>query len=403
MIQLAVLTSTAIGALIGAAMTRIRAQDTVLHPPTFDKHRIMGICVIGLTFLQVAIGYGMHLRRTNTLPFDPRPGTEFAARRTWINWIHIALGLSLLTLAGLTATWAFVDFKLEPKPIWIQIVNWCLVGLPPIVVLPLVLWRGHGRLKTGHTFAQAFFNAPVPSVDFVSPRAPRSFMNEADYLVESAVLGRHAPVSEFMNEQGFAYAPDTGAGGRQLVSGSGYCEPSWQGVATREDYELHLRATAGQPQVLYDAPPMQDERNDKTKGSESQDESIISKTHTSNTASLVPTLPPIEPLFSPSSSSQKPRRVPVPDLVEPLSPASPLNLTLPTSPSCPTITSRALSPLAVSGSSIAVPTLIEQTPTLSVVGSDGHNDGDENEQEAVAKDVRLQREASGRWFGNRRA
>ncbi|KAM0790715.1 hypothetical protein ACM66B_004570 [Microbotryomycetes sp. NB124-2] len=379
-------------------MTRVRVHDSVLHPSSFDKHRIMGVVVVGLTFLQVAIGYGMHLRHTNTLPFETRHGHEFAARRTWVNWLHILLGLSLLTLAGITATWAFVDFKLEPKPTWVQVLNWCLVGLPAVILAPIILWRGYRRLKTGHTFAQAFLNAPIRTVDFVTVQ--KGFFNEADYLVEAAVLGRHAPAPVDTGEQGFAYAPGRGSEGRQFVNN--YSEPGWQGVATREDYELGLRTSTTGGEILYDAPPLADKP--KFKQTEPAHDTVEPEGTSSVVSSIAPSLPPIEPLFASSTSSisSKSHRVPVPDLVAPLSPASPLELSLPPPPQFPVVTSRSLSPPALSNSSSTGLTSVERTPSLSVVGSDGHEDGEQDDK-AESEDARLQREASGRWFGNRRS
>ncbi|KAK4057100.1 hypothetical protein OIO90_002000 [Microbotryomycetes sp. JL221] len=403
-LQLVVLIATAVASIVGAAMTRIRVNDPVLHPSSYDKHRIMGIVIIGITFLQVAIGYGMHLRRTNTLPFETR-ADDFAARRTWVNWIHILLGLSLLTLTGITVAWAFVDFKLEKAPTWIHVVNWCLIGLPPCILAPLILVRGYRRLKRGQTFAQAFLNAPVHQATYELTR--KTFLNEADYLVEAAVLGRNAPA----REQGYTYDKGKGAEGRQLIADQPV-ETGWQGVATREAYEMKLQASTNE--VLYDAPAFEKERKlleERTK------------------LDRAPSLPPIEPLFQSSSTNldsnltkrDPASRVAVPAFVPPLSPGSPLALTLPPpqrfpspgphlSPS-PARSASVTSTQALSQMSMSLHPCqiegpaVERSSSLSVVGSVGHSEDDDTStgELPMDQDDQLKREASGRWFGNRRS
>ncbi|KAM0755574.1 hypothetical protein T439DRAFT_6695 [Meredithblackwellia eburnea MCA 4105] len=78
------LTVTAVGI---AVYTQIKQGSTI----SWDAHKILGISLLIILFVQEAIGLWIHLARMHAKPKERKNGRPFG------NWLHIVLGLSVIT------------------------------------------------------------------------------------------------------------------------------------------------------------------------------------------------------------------------------------------------------------------------------------------------------------------
>ncbi|KAM0752902.1 hypothetical protein T439DRAFT_354374 [Meredithblackwellia eburnea MCA 4105] len=202
-----------------------------------DGHKIVGFSILALVWIQLGVGYWNHAKSKSNAEADTASSSSEkhlpVTKRKPLAYVHIVLGIVLLSLGGLQVTLGFREYTTKPIPHWIIVMHWVLVGLPVFTVGPFIIIRGYLRLRRGQTFAQAFFNAP-PSPRYVPPR--RLWLHESSYL-EHADDGNEHKGDE--DGEGFIYARGRGQGGAQPVSFGE--ESGWSGPATREEYEENLK------------------------------------------------------------------------------------------------------------------------------------------------------------------
>ncbi|GAA5906776.1 cytochrome b561 domain-containing protein [Sporobolomyces salmoneus] len=176
-----------------------------------DKHKVLGFVLIGITILQVIVGAWAHLAQK--IKREKAKGDEtLVNKRRTANWVHIVLGLGILSAGGLQVTWGLAE--------WDRLVGTVpsLASIPIFIVTPFVLIRGALRMRRGQTFAQAFFDRPpTPTTQYVPPR--KLFLGSSSY--------RTLAQNEDKDEEH-----------ESLVAR----EIGWVGPTTREEYETSLRS-----------------------------------------------------------------------------------------------------------------------------------------------------------------
>ncbi|GAA5837084.1 hypothetical protein JCM3766R1_006527 [Sporobolomyces carnicolor] len=187
-----------------------------------DKHKILGFVLLGVLGLQILTGAWAHIaqkiKRENA-----RPDQVVENKRRAANWMHIAVGIAILSLGGLQVTWGIAEWRriVGQFPAWISVLHWILAGIPVFIVTPFVLVRGALRMRRGQTFAQAFFDRTPTTVPYAPPR--KLFLGSSSYRT----VGQD-------DEKDFDER-------RGLVD-SQRNEFEWVGPTTREEYEKSLRS-----------------------------------------------------------------------------------------------------------------------------------------------------------------
>ncbi|GAA6060236.1 hypothetical protein JCM10212_003476 [Sporobolomyces blumeae] len=243
------------------------ASTTYEKTVVMDKHKILGFVLLGGIVLQMLVGFWAHYAQKQKERY--RESDELVPpKRRISNWIHIALGLALLTFGGLQVTWGVGEYTglVGQVPTWIQIVHFAVAGVPVALVTPFVLVRGFLRMRRGQTFAQAFFDRPITPRNYVPPR--KLFLGSSSYIEEAyatAHNGGDGKGEEGESLVGHAYSKGRGVDGRLRVEGD---EADWPGAKTREEYEtsvelarrrqnastsLETGSTASYDHVPYDA------------------------------------------------------------------------------------------------------------------------------------------------------
>ncbi|GAA5965113.1 hypothetical protein JCM3765_004863 [Sporobolomyces pararoseus] len=194
---------------LGASATTYDTQNVM------DKHKALGFALIGLLALQILLGLWAHLAQKIKRDNAPEVKTVEAKRRS-ANWLHIFLGIALLSLGGLQVTWGLGEWNrlVGTIPTWIAILHWIIAGVPVVIVTPFVLVRGALRMRRGQTFAQAFFDRRPATELYVPPR--KLFLGSSTY--------RSVGQDEEKDEE------------QEGLIG----ETKWVGATTREEYEASL-------------------------------------------------------------------------------------------------------------------------------------------------------------------
>ncbi|GAA5944598.1 cytochrome b561 domain-containing protein [Sporobolomyces koalae] len=202
-------------------------KDRSMH-----KHKFLGFVLVGLLLFQVIIGAWAHIVQTKKRQ-NAREDEVLPDKRRIANWSHIALGIAILTLGGLQVTWGFEEWKRlgNTVPLWISLVHWIIAGVPVAVVTPFVVIGGLLRMRRGQSLAQAFFDRPATSRQYVPPR--ELFLGTSEYRATGLSGDRD---EEHEGLIGHAYSKGDGVGGRQLIQG----DTEWIGATTREEYEASL-------------------------------------------------------------------------------------------------------------------------------------------------------------------
>ncbi|GAA5888291.1 hypothetical protein JCM16303_007263 [Sporobolomyces ruberrimus] len=193
---------------------------------------ILGFVLLGTLLLQVLVGAWAHIaqkiKRENA-----REDAVVEVKRRARNWVHIIVGIALLSLGGLQVTWGLEEWSryVGPIPLWITLTHWILAGVPVFIVTPFVVIRGALRMHNGQTFAQAFFDRPASSRQYVPPR--KLFLGSSTY--------RSVGTSDEKEEEqeGLIWHAHRD-GQRQQPSALGGPEAEWVGATTRGEYEASL-------------------------------------------------------------------------------------------------------------------------------------------------------------------
>ncbi|GAA5935065.1 hypothetical protein JCM3775_004690 [Rhodotorula graminis] len=218
------------------------------------KHKITGYVLLGALSVQALLGFYSHHRQVVGERFVAETGRELpVAKRRMSNWMHMALGVALLTVGGLEVTWGFGLYEEtvgEKVPIWVVVVHWVVAGLPVLVVTPFVLIRGFLRLRQGANLVDAFvtpFHSSSSSLTSKSSHQPprKLFLHSATYL--------STPVFDVDLENdkadgvGHAYAPGKGVDGHIRVDS---IASTWPGAQTRDEYEAEVASSRAPDSVV---------------------------------------------------------------------------------------------------------------------------------------------------------
>ncbi|BGP18482.1 hypothetical protein JCM10213v2_006548 [Rhodosporidiobolus nylandii] len=207
---------------------------------------LMGFALIGVLFLQAFVGWYAHHRQMTVGRFAAENGRpEPAPKRRAANWLHIGIGITVLTLGGLQVTWGFDEYEEhlgKSVPTWVEVVHYVIAGIPVVIVTPFILVRGVMRMRDGYSFAAAFFSRPAKPQPYQPP--PRKLMLGSNYIDEA-----YGPSGIVFDEDaekegvGHEYAKGQGADGRMRVES--YAS-SWPGAETREEYEREILSQRGE-------------------------------------------------------------------------------------------------------------------------------------------------------------
>ncbi|EGU11593.1 Proteophosphoglycan 5 [Rhodotorula toruloides ATCC 204091] len=194
----------------------------------YDKHRTTGFVLLGVLILQLALGYYAHSRHQAVTTFATSSGLPAPPpKRRVANWLHMGVGVGLLTVGGLQVMWG-------------------LAGVPPLIVTPYILIRGIKRLRAGHSFTESFFSTPPSSQPYQPPR--KLFLGTSTYIDEAYAPGAETVLDADADVEkdgvGHEYAKGKGVDGRVQV------ESSWPGAATRKEYEHEVQSSIGHGSVV---------------------------------------------------------------------------------------------------------------------------------------------------------
>ncbi|GAA5899755.1 hypothetical protein JCM8208_004555 [Rhodotorula glutinis] len=218
------------------------------------KHKITGYVLLGAFSVQALLGFYSHHRQVVVERFAADTGRELpVAKRRLSNWVHMTLGVAILTVGGLEVTWGFGLYEEsvgEKVPTWVVVVHWVVAGLPVLVVTPFVLVRGILRLRQGASFVDAFvtpFHSSSSSLTGTSSHNPprKLFLNSATYLA--------TPVfdvdleNDKADDAGPAYAAGKGVEGHARVDS---VASVWPGAQTREEYEAEVASSRAPDSVV---------------------------------------------------------------------------------------------------------------------------------------------------------
>ncbi|KAI5480032.1 hypothetical protein MNV49_001997 [Pseudohyphozyma bogoriensis] len=198
---------------------------------SLDGHKILGFVILCLMWLQIGIGYNAHLKHQASLLERP-PGAELPPRRRASNYIHILLGIVLLSISGLQVTlglYEYEDVGQGHVARWIWVIHWIIAGIPVFIVTPFFLYRGISQLRQGTSLQDAFLTRQGGHQRRQSASKPL-WLGTSTYRDEMTLAGDDGG-------EGFAYASGRGRGGAQRVSTAS----SWPGHSTREEYESSVR------------------------------------------------------------------------------------------------------------------------------------------------------------------
>ncbi|GAA6012200.1 hypothetical protein JCM10207_002757 [Rhodosporidiobolus poonsookiae] len=299
---------------IAAGVNPDKAKDV------WDKHRVMGFVLLSVIVLQCGAGLLTHKLRLRKERFAVEHGLpDPPPKRRLINWIHIAVGIFLLSVGGLQVTWGFGEYEShlgEPVPRWVEIVHYVIAGIPVLLATPFILVRGVMRMRDGHSFAAAFFASPSPEPSYPPP--PRQlFLGTSSYLDESYGPGGLVFDAD-KDGVGHEYAKGAGADGRMRVQGThdrnGASEASyWPGATTREEYEADVqshrdsRSFAGfsmAPSVVstaYDPPPSTEEHSALLSAAEPMGHVVPAASASDESARPSQPAPPVPATYPPSA------------------------------------------------------------------------------------------------------
>ncbi|GJN92626.1 hypothetical protein Rhopal_005661-T1 [Rhodotorula paludigena] len=213
-----------------------------------DRHKVMGFILLSFLFLQALFGWYAHSRQHAVEQFAVESGRPVPPpKRRSANWLHIALGIAILTMAGVQISWGFDEFESQtgqPVPVGLQVVHYLFAVLPAAVMTPFVLIRGVLRLRRGASFAEAFFSPAAPAAHTASPQGPRKlFLNTPTYVSTEA-----GDFDAEKDEVGHAYPRGTGLGGRVRVDS--LASSVWPGASTREEYEAEVQSSIGRSDTI---------------------------------------------------------------------------------------------------------------------------------------------------------
>ncbi|BGP50222.1 hypothetical protein JCM10450v2_006138 [Rhodotorula kratochvilovae] len=183
---------------------------------------ITGYVILGAIAFQALAGFYSHHRQVTVERFAAENGRPVPEpKRRLSNWVHMALGIGLLTITGLEITWGIYEFKDKTGvavPTWLVVLHWVVAGLPVLIVAPFIIIRGILRPRKLFLNSSTYLSTPVFDVDIESEKA-------------SSVGGGGGG-------GGYANARGGGADGRQRVDS--LASSSWPGAATREEYEAEV-------------------------------------------------------------------------------------------------------------------------------------------------------------------
>lgn len=87
--------------------------------------QILGFVLLGVLGLQILTGAWAHIaqkiKRENA-----RPDQVVENKRRAANWMHIAVGIAILSLGGLQVTWGIAEWRriVGQFPAWISVLHW---------------------------------------------------------------------------------------------------------------------------------------------------------------------------------------------------------------------------------------------------------------------------------------
>ncbi|GAA5975454.1 hypothetical protein JCM5350_006484 [Sporobolomyces pararoseus] len=347
---------------LGASATTYDVQNVM------DKHKVLGFVLVGLLALQLLLGLWAHLAQKIERDAAPE-GKIVEEKRRSANWLHIFLGIVLLSLGGLQVTWGLGEWNqsVGTIPTWITVVHWIIAGVPVVIVTPFVLVRGALRMRRGQTFAQAFFDRRPASGPYVPPR--KLFLGSSTYRS----IGQDEEKDDEEQDR--------------LIG-----ETKWVGATTREEYEASLSNThrnsttstylsntrnRNSTTSTYDT-------NDYLFDAQSEEQASIPSKRGSADDSVMPTLAPSPSIYPPTPSIGTP-------YIDPAIPTSSMSpLTLPIfSPPPPPILSPRLAFMPFSGSAVvnhSSPSTVAaspSTPRVSTLPSIRSNLSNSHEHQVV--------------------
>lgn len=91
---------------------------------SMDKHKLTGFVLLGLVVLQMILG-GWATCAQRIKARNARDGEAVTEKRRVSNWLHIALGITILSVGGLQVTWGLSEWEklVGTVPTWINIVH----------------------------------------------------------------------------------------------------------------------------------------------------------------------------------------------------------------------------------------------------------------------------------------
>ena len=93
-----------------------------------DRHGSLGLVILCMAWIQLGVGFSAHAEQlTKSPPKEqfPQHQPPDQAERSFLDYIHIFLGITLLTLSGLQVTWGlYGEYTAKPIEPWILVIHW---------------------------------------------------------------------------------------------------------------------------------------------------------------------------------------------------------------------------------------------------------------------------------------
>jgi len=91
---------------------------------TLSTSQVLGFVLLGVTIFQMLVGLWAHIAQK--IKRDNTKEGEVVEKRRMANWVHIFIGIVILSLGGLQVTWGLGawDRIVGTVPTWIRVVHW---------------------------------------------------------------------------------------------------------------------------------------------------------------------------------------------------------------------------------------------------------------------------------------
>ncbi|GAA6031642.1 hypothetical protein JCM8097_006562 [Rhodosporidiobolus ruineniae] len=212
----------------------LAAVAVAVEPTSAD---VLGFILISTIFLQGVFGAWSHKAHINHERFAAEHGLpEPLPQRRLQNWLHLGLGVALLTFGGLQVTWGFGEYQIHvgyAVPRWIEVIHYIVAGIAVLIATPFILVRGRMRMRAGASFGEAFFALPSRKRKYTSVPPPRQlYLGSSSYVEDS-----YGPGGIVFDEE-----VEKNGGKEDDLARVASAASSWPGHMTREEYEADIEA-----------------------------------------------------------------------------------------------------------------------------------------------------------------